>query len=81
MPGDRRVDVTQELGGPGQLLAVVVEARDDQGGNLYPYPERVVEADGIENRLQPGAADAPVGRLAEELQIDIGLTSRATTLS
>ena len=51
---------------------VVVDAGDDEVGDLYPDTRLVHGQDGVEHRLQVAAADALVDIVAERLQVDVG---------
>ncbi len=54
-----------------KLVITVVQAGDHQRGHLDLDPELMIEPNGIQDGLQPGAADAPIGLIAEELDIDV----------
>ena len=51
---------------------IVVDARDDEVGEFYPYACLFHGEDGIEHRLQMTTTDALVDIVAERLEVDIG---------
>lgn len=71
MPGDIRGKAFDETGDVGELPVRIVPARDHQGGDLHPDPQLLHEADRVQNRLQPGAADLLVELVGEGLEVDI----------
>jgi hypothetical protein len=71
-------------GGVGEVVAgeptahlayhvhIVIDARNDEVGELYPHARIAHSEDGVEDGLQTAAANFVVDGVSERLQIDIG---------
>ena len=53
-------------------LHVVVDGRDNEVGQFYPYAGLLHGEDGVEDRGKAAAADALVDVVAERLEVDVG---------
>ena len=53
-------------------IHIIVDARDDQVGELYPNAGLLHGEDSVENGLEMTATDTTVDIVAEGFQVDIG---------
>lgn len=73
MPGGVGAQFADDkIGEFAQLLGVVVDAGDDQGGHLQPDTVVVYSLKTVEDRLQAGSGIVAVGGIAKSLEVDIG---------
>jgi hypothetical protein len=71
MPGNVGIDRPDELGDLPKLRLRVIVSRNDECRDLGPDAEVVIEPDGIQDRLEPCAADLPVEAVGESLEVDV----------
>ena len=71
VPGDVPAQPGDEARDVAQFLRRIVQARDNQRGQLQPDTPAVHVLDGIQHRLQPGFTLLFVKLVAEGLQVDI----------